>query len=588
MSKSIERMFNIEEDDSWKHDIRNETLQFSEEQWSVVLHAPQLGEGATIASCAVFLSILCAIVTMTIKEDTAVIRALNKFISGHVCHILIGLIIALIEDFVRIHHPYYFQHQGVSVFSDIHSIKFQTGRYFNPTPHNSEDRHHFVDIFKFSSSFLSDVRAPILFFSCYSLYNRHFARQIIYIFLYGFCGRFLFLAITGFLIKWLASQFVGLEYFNYGCAWSFAGISAIVDPLSGFSVFKDTSQKNFFLLLGIYVVGNTIGVEIFKAALQLAPYPSNQAIPATTVMVLLLSIILNIIISLLIGAAVGLLTSFFSRFIHHTKSCEFYEPFITLGGPLLTMLFCEWNGRSEIFGVIICCLIQERYVFLNLSTKSVMSIKVAMEAFAFLSNLLGFVVIGYKLFRSFAVFFDIWKFVLMVLLVSYLVRLVIILTITCVLNFKRKRPIGTRLQGLLLFGGVRGPRSYALTCFYGNAPYAALFRDAQLLLILFSVIVDTLISKMLVRSIKRKLDKIKGDKFVPIIPLPVIVEDNLDGCMMRVIKLEERILGCLVPDEDREHLDVWDEREDRDRKMEEATSEINHLEKDPAKASKKN
>ena len=133
---------------------------------------------------------------------------------------------------------------------------------------------------------------------------------------------------------------------------------------------------------------------------------------------------------------------------------------------------------------------------------------------------------------------------------------------------------------------MRGPRSYALTCFYGNAPYAALFRDAQLLLILFSVIVDTLISKMLVRSIKRKLDKIKGDKFVPIIPLPVIVEDNLDGCMMRVIKLEERILGCLVPDEDREHLDVWDEREDRDRKMEEATSEINHLEKGPSQAGK--
>jgi len=549
MAIPIQQLFKIEEDDGWKHDIRNETQQFSEAQWSVVIHAPQLGEGASIAGFAVILSIVCAIVSMTIKEDTAVIRALNKYISGHVCHILLGLMIASIEDFVR-RYSSIFNHQ---------------------------------DIFKFSSSFLSDVRTPVLFFSCYSLYNRHFARQIIYIFLYGFCGRFIFLAITGFLIKWLASEFVGLEYFNYGCAWSFAGISAIVDPLSGFSVFKDTSQKNFFLLLGIYVVGNTIGVEIFKAALQLAPYPSNQAIPATTIMILLLSIILNIFISLLIGTAVGLLTSLFSRLIRHTKSCEFYEPFITIGGPLLTMLICEWNGRSEIFGVIICCLIQERYVFLNLSTKSVMSIKVAMEAFAFLSNLLGFVLIGYKLYRSFAVFFNIWKFVLMVLSVSYFVRLVIIFTITCVLNFRRKRPIGTRLQGLLLFGGVRGPRSYALTCFYGNAPYAALFRDAQLLLIVFSVIVDTLISKMLVRSIKRKLDKIKGDKFVPIIPLPEIVENNLDGCIMRVIKLEEKILGWLVADEDRQHLN---ERDERDLEMEEATSEINHLEKDPVKANK--
>ena len=135
-----------------------------------------------------------------------------------------------------------------------------------------------IDVFKFSSSFLSDVRTPVLFFSCYSLYNKHFARQIIYIFLYGFCGRFIFLAITGFLIKWLAFEYIGLQFFNYGCAWSFAAISAIVDPLTGFSVFKDTSQKNFFLLLGIYVVGNTIGVEIFKAAAQLAPYPSDQVL----------------------------------------------------------------------------------------------------------------------------------------------------------------------------------------------------------------------------------------------------------------------------------------------------------------------
>ena len=576
----IEKLFDIDEEDSWKHETRNETAQFSDGMWRVVIHSSGFSEGPTIAFAAALLSIVCAIVTMTIKEDTAVIRALNKYISSHVSHIILGLIIASLEDFTRTKFPSVLKHQGVSVFSDLHSIKF-----FTPSSNHkdSEDRHHVIDIFKFSSSFLSDVRAPVLFFSCYSLYNRHFARQIIYIFLYGFFGRFIFLAITGFFIKWFATEFIGLEYFNYGCAWSYAAISAIVDPLTGFSVFKDTSQKNFFLLLGIYVVGNSIGVEIFKAALKLAPYRSDQAIPISTIMVLLISIILNIIISLIFGTVVGLLTSLFSRVIRHTKSCEFYEPFITIGGPLLTMLICEWNGRSEIFGVIICCLIQERYVFMNLSTKSVMSIKVAMEAFAFLSNLLGFVLIGYKFYRSIVVFLDVWKFVLMVILVSYFVRLVIIITITCVLNFKRKRPIGTRLQGLLLFGGVRGPRSYALTCFYGNAPYALLFRDAQLLLIVFSVIVDTLISKMIVRSIRRKLDKIKGDKFVPIIPLPVIIEDNLDGCMTRIIKLEGTVLGCLLSDEDGSHFDTRDER---DREMEEATNKINDLEKDPVKVLK--
>ena len=149
------------------------------------------------------------------------------------------------------------------------------------------------------------------------------------------------------------------------------------------------------------------------------------------------------------------------------------------------------------------------------------------------------------------------------------------------LNFRRKRPIGTRLQALLLFGGVRGPRSYALTCFYGNAPYGNLFRDTQLLLIVFSSLVDTLISKMLVRSIRRKLNKIEGDKFVPIIPLPVMVEEGCDGCMAKLIQLEERILGWLVLD--REEVSNWDLRDERDREIEEVTSQINHLEKDHKK-----
>ena len=372
-----------------------------------------------------------------------------------------------------------------------------------------------------------------------------------------------------------------MEFLSYGSAWSFAAISSIVDPLTGFSVFEDTSQKNFFLLLGIYVVGNTIGVEVFTAAFRLAPFKSAQQFEWTTYALLLLSIVLNIVVALLIGTIIGLLTSFLSRFSRNNKSCEFYEPFITVSGPLLTMLLCEWNGRSVIFGVIICCLIQERYVFMNLSTKSVMSVKVAMESLAFLSNLIGFVLIGYKFFRSLVVISKIWKFALMVIIVSYFARVLIIITISCVLNFRRKRPIGTRLQALLLFGGVRGPRSYALTCFYGNAPYGNLFRDTQLLLIVFSSLVDTLISKMLVRSIRRKLNKIEGDKFVPIIPLPVMVEEGCDGCMAKLIQLEERILGWLVLD--REEVSNWDLRDERDREIEEVTSQINHLEKDHKK-----
>ena len=404
-------LFDIIEEDSWRYETRNETVYFDDGMVDIILHVPGLADGSTIAAAAIILSIFSTIVTMTIKEDTGVIRAFNKFISSNVSLILLGLIIATAEDFFREKYPTFFKTgQGMSIFSEVHSFKYQTGRFFNPSSNingDREDRHHTIDVFAFSSSFLADIRTPILFFSCYNLYNRHFARQIIYIFLYSFCGRFVFLTLTGFLIKNIASQFLEMEFLSYGSAWSFAAISSIVDPLTGFSVFEDTSQKNFFLLLGIYVVGNTIGVEVFTAAFRLAPFKSAQQFEWTTYALLLLSIVLNIVVALLIGTIIGLLTSFLSRFSRNNKSCEFYEPFITVSGPLLTMLLCEWNGRSVIFGVIICCLIQERYVFMNLSTKSVMSVKVAMESLAFLSNLIGFVLIGYKFYRNLVVFSEI-------------------------------------------------------------------------------------------------------------------------------------------------------------------------------------
>ena len=37
MTIPIKQLFEIEEDDGWKHEIRNETQQFAEAQWSVVM-----------------------------------------------------------------------------------------------------------------------------------------------------------------------------------------------------------------------------------------------------------------------------------------------------------------------------------------------------------------------------------------------------------------------------------------------------------------------------------------------------------------------------------------------------------------------
>ena len=86
-------------------ETRNETVYFADGMVDIILHIPESADGSTIAVAATFLSIFSTIVTMTIKEDTGVIRAFNKFISHNVSLMLLGLIIATTEDFFRKKYP---------------------------------------------------------------------------------------------------------------------------------------------------------------------------------------------------------------------------------------------------------------------------------------------------------------------------------------------------------------------------------------------------------------------------------------------------------------------------------------------------
>ena len=140
-----------------------------------------------------------------------------------------------------------------------------------------------------------------------------------------------------------------------------------------------------------------------------------------------------------------------SSLFRKDPDCEYYEPYITIAGPLLTYFLNNLFGHSAIFGPIVCCIIQERYVFMNMTPRSVSSIKLILEALSFLSNLLCFVIVGYQF--SDVMFNTSINFTILTLFVNYGVKAMIIITITLIINYRQKRPIGTRLQALLTFGG---------------------------------------------------------------------------------------------------------------------------------------
>ena len=506
------KVLHIRTNESHKLQVRNFTSEvIAEETLELVFTSPDINHGFTQSAMFFSIFVICSIATLVIKESQICVKVLNKYISSHICHIFLGIMFGLLE---RLLTTFY-----------VIDVKEPV----NMTP-----------------GFIASIRIPILLYASYGLYHPHFFKQLPYIILYGVCGRVIFLVLVGVIIK-LVAHFVDDVFMDlaYSQSVTFAAVTAVVDPLTAFTIFKDTSQRNFYLLLGIYVLGNGITVEIYEVSLRLASFKNEVKFPAATFAALGIRVIISLIGSVLLGFIAGVVTSLMTRLTRRHKSCEYYEPFITLAGPLIVYFITLFLGYSSIFGPLTCCILQERYVFMNMSTRSVTSVKILCEALSYLSNLTCFLIVGYKFSDIMFHNSSVVTLAVLTILISYIVKLLIIISITLMINLRKRRPIGTRLQALLVFGGVRGPRSYGLVIEYHNAPFTELFVETQLHLIVFSVLVDTLITKALLRSIRRKILKLK-DKHVTMIPLPSGVEHHIDTCMEKLIAFEMKFQRFLV------------------------------------------
>ena len=473
----------------------------------LVFNPPDLNTNTTKATVGLVILIFCAITFVILKESAKWYKFLHKYISKYVFHILIGIIIGTIERSLK-----------------KYNILEVTPVYLTPYR-------------------LANIRVPIMLYASYELYHRYFFRQIPYLLIYGVIGNTFFMVLTGVLIKEIFTQLFKFEI-AYHQSMAFVAVTSMTDPLAAINVFKEYDERNFYFILGLYVIGNGITAQVYEATLLLINYPVKFNFPHKTFAAISIKVLIDILFSILIGAFVGVATSILTRFTR--RYCEYYELGLIVIGVIFSIIVNSYCGFSVWFGTLTCCIFQERYVFMNISTRSVMAVKVAVEAASYLSNLACYVLVGYKfsdvMFRD----VNVVTFASVTIIVTYVVKFLLVSAITLLINLTRKkRPIGIRLQALLVFGGVKGPRTYGSMLNYQNAPFSYLFLDTQVHLIVFSVLVDTLINKVLVRSIKKKIVGLK-DKHVTMIPLPSGVEDRIASCMDSLVHLELKIQKLLV------------------------------------------
>merc|ERR1719427_1806330 len=91
------------------------------------------------------------------------------------------------------------------------------------------------------------------------------------------------------------------------------------------------------------------------------------------------------------------------------------------------------------------------------------------------------------------------------IVIIYIIRILITVSLSSVLNIFRLSAISFKWQ-LLIFGGHRGPMSLAMVVAY-IGPYHKLFKDSTLLVIVFSQIVDGIMARYLATQLKMRTNE---------------------------------------------------------------------------------
>lgn len=323
--------------------VRNTTADHLE--GIVFLKFPGLTDGRVQVMIVLIVSIICVLIAMVMKEVKPCVK-INQFISSYFLHILLGMLLGLLELVLR--------------RLDLLTV----------------DSTNMINI---PAGLLSSLRIPVLLHASYNLYHHHFFSQIVYILLYSIIMRIMFLALTSSLHMMAHNALFPDDLMTYSQMVAFSCVAAVVNPLTVYNVFKDRTPKNFYLLLGIHILGNGITVEVFKASFLIARLNASVDVPMESYIILAVRAIINLVGSVLVGCLIGIFTSLFTKLTRREKSCEYYEPYITISGMMLTYFVCELLRLSSVFGVFCCGIVQERYVFMNMASRSVMGVKYACE-----------------------------------------------------------------------------------------------------------------------------------------------------------------------------------------------------------------
>ncbi|XP_035998796.1 sodium/hydrogen exchanger 6 isoform X2 [Fundulus heteroclitus] len=337
--------------------------------------------------------------------------------------------------------------------------------------------------------FFNILLPPIIFHAGYSLKRRHFFRNIGSILTYAFMGTVISCFVIGLLMYGVVSFMkvvgqLGGDFFFTDCLF-FGAIVSATDPVTVLAIFNElkVDVDLYALLFGESVLNDAVAIVLSSSIVAYQPTGDNSHSFEAMAVLKSFGIFLGVFSgSFALGMATGVMTALVTKF---TKLRDF--PLLETGLFFLmswsTFLLAEACGMTGVVAVLFCGMTQAHYTYNNLSRDSQDRTKQLFELLNFLAENFIFSYMGLTLFSFQSHVFN-PMFIIGAFLAVFLGRAANIYPLSFLLNLGRRNKIGMNFQHVMMFAGLRGAMTFALSI-RDTATYARQMMFSTTLLIVF-------------------------------------------------------------------------------------------------------
>ncbi|KAL3044641.1 hypothetical protein OYC64_013017 [Pagothenia borchgrevinki] len=337
--------------------------------------------------------------------------------------------------------------------------------------------------------FFNILLPPIIFHAGYSLKRRHFFLNMGSILAYAFLGTVVSCFVIGLLMYGcvlLMKQVgqLGGDFFFTDCLF-FGAIVSATDPVTVLAIFSElhVDVDLYALLFGESVLNDAVAVVLSSSIVAYQPQGDNSH--TFEVMALLKSFGMFIGVfsgSFALGVATGVVTALVTKF---TKLRDFplLETALFFLMSWSTFLLAEACGFTGVVAVLFCGITQAHYTFNNLSPDSQDRTKQLFELLNFLAENFIFSYMGLALFTFQSHVFN-PMFIVGAFVAVFIGRAANIYPLSLLLNLGRRNKIRSNFQHMMMFAGLRGAMTFALSI-RDTATYARQMMFTTTLLVVF-------------------------------------------------------------------------------------------------------